>query len=490
MTEWPMFGFNEAEQRWDPLHHPFTAPDGEFDPERPGRRRGARLRRRLERPGARRRLDPDLRPGAPAAGARGDRDLAPRRPRSGSASCSRRFATARRRTAGSPTASTASSSGSLHADSIRDVIAFPKAASGADPLTGAPAPVDEAQLRELGLAPRASTRPGESAGLPAIERRRCTAGRADRWYRFRRLELVRQPFICEPTQLPWEPPSGSALVVAPADTHLFIQVRRQSGNGKLGPLSIHGARIALPLPGRPPGGARSSMDTDAIQHYLTDATRRGAPLAGGFDGAAGGAAVRRSGPDLARARRRPRSPESASRPRAAPRRSPPPPPPPSWSTARPCSRRRAIEPGDRSRRRSAGSSPQGATPPSSPPTRCTGRSPPRPARALALADPPAAGRAGPGRAERRRRLARSPPLLRARARGGGGRGDARSSGRIGAPTPRAAAARRSPCSAPAGSPHGLGHPAPDARPRAASSAPESSTRFVDGYAPAGRRTRA
>jgi aspartyl-tRNA synthetase len=31
------------------------------------------------------------------------------------------------------------------------VIAFPKAASGVDPLTGAPAPVDERQLRELGL---------------------------------------------------------------------------------------------------------------------------------------------------------------------------------------------------------------------------------------------------------------------------------------------------------------------------------------------------
>ena len=46
-----------------------------------------------------------------------------------------------------------------HADSIRDVIAFPKAASGADPLTGAPAPVDEVQLRELGLALRAK-RPG------------------------------------------------------------------------------------------------------------------------------------------------------------------------------------------------------------------------------------------------------------------------------------------------------------------------------------------
>jgi aspartyl-tRNA synthetase len=36
-------------------------------------------------------------------------------------------------------------------DSIRDVIAFPKTASGGDPLTGAPAPVDDAQLRELAV---------------------------------------------------------------------------------------------------------------------------------------------------------------------------------------------------------------------------------------------------------------------------------------------------------------------------------------------------
>jgi aspartyl-tRNA synthetase len=36
-------------------------------------------------------------------------------------------------------------------ENIREVIAFPKATSGADPLTGAPAPVDPAQLRDLGL---------------------------------------------------------------------------------------------------------------------------------------------------------------------------------------------------------------------------------------------------------------------------------------------------------------------------------------------------
>jgi aspartyl-tRNA synthetase len=44
----------------------------------------------------------------------------------------------------------------LHrSESIRDVIAFPKSASGADPLTGAPAPVDDRQLRELGIGLRA-----------------------------------------------------------------------------------------------------------------------------------------------------------------------------------------------------------------------------------------------------------------------------------------------------------------------------------------------
>jgi aspartyl-tRNA synthetase len=36
-------------------------------------------------------------------------------------------------------------------ENIREVIAFPKTQSGADPLTGAPTPIDPAQLRELGL---------------------------------------------------------------------------------------------------------------------------------------------------------------------------------------------------------------------------------------------------------------------------------------------------------------------------------------------------
>ncbi|HET6770366.1 MAG TPA: aspartate--tRNA ligase [Actinomycetota bacterium] len=44
-------------------------------------------------------------------------------------------------------------------ENIREVIAFPKTQSGADVLTGAPAAVDEAQLRELGIQRRAPDRP-------------------------------------------------------------------------------------------------------------------------------------------------------------------------------------------------------------------------------------------------------------------------------------------------------------------------------------------
>ena len=43
-------------------------------------------------------------------------------------------------------------------ETLREVTAFPKAQSGADPLTGAPAPVDAAQLREVGLQVLAPTK--------------------------------------------------------------------------------------------------------------------------------------------------------------------------------------------------------------------------------------------------------------------------------------------------------------------------------------------
>jgi aspartyl-tRNA synthetase len=158
IVDWPLFEWNDDEQRWDPLHHPFTSPEGGFDPGAPG---GARARaydvvwNGQEMGGGSIRIsDPQvqlqvldtigidevearerfgflldaLRYGAPPHGgiAYGLDRIVQRL---------------------------------LHADSIRDVIAFPKTASGADPLTGAPAPIDEAQLRELGLALRTTPKP-------------------------------------------------------------------------------------------------------------------------------------------------------------------------------------------------------------------------------------------------------------------------------------------------------------------------------------------
>ena len=52
-------------------------------------------------------------------------------------------------------------------DAIREVMAFPKAASGADPLTGAPTPITAAQRKEAGIdAKPAAPAPG-TAPAPA-----------------------------------------------------------------------------------------------------------------------------------------------------------------------------------------------------------------------------------------------------------------------------------------------------------------------------------
>ena len=109
------------------------------------------LRPRAQRLGAGLGLDPDPRAGAPAARVRPARH----RRRGGRPPLRvlppARSATAPRRTAGSAWASTASSAILAGEENIREVIAFPKPQSGIDPMTGAPTPVDERQLAELGL---------------------------------------------------------------------------------------------------------------------------------------------------------------------------------------------------------------------------------------------------------------------------------------------------------------------------------------------------
>jgi aspartyl-tRNA synthetase len=162
IVDWPLFGWDEEEGRWDALHHPFTSPAGEVDPERLGELRaraydvvwnGVELGGgsiRISRAEVQRQVFEALGIGSEEAEERfgflleAFRYGAP--PHGGIAYGIDRIVAL------------------LHGtETIRDVIAFPKTASGADPLTGAPAPVDEAQLRELGIGVRAGAGSGRVA---------------------------------------------------------------------------------------------------------------------------------------------------------------------------------------------------------------------------------------------------------------------------------------------------------------------------------------
>jgi aspartyl-tRNA synthetase len=169
VVEFPAFFWNAGEQRWDAAHHPFTAPVGTSaagEPPNPGRPD-------LSDPGASDLSDPGaltsraydlVLDGAEIGGGSiriHDRAVQERvfellgiGPEEAQARFG--FLLDALRYGAPPHGGIAMGLDRIVAaiagrESIRDVIAFPKAASGADPLTGAPAPVDPAQLRELGL---------------------------------------------------------------------------------------------------------------------------------------------------------------------------------------------------------------------------------------------------------------------------------------------------------------------------------------------------
>ena len=162
VVDFPMFAWNADEERWDPLHHPFTAPSGDLDDPGALRSRAYDLvldgfeigggSIRIHDPDVQRRVLELIGIGPEEAQARFGFLLDALRygapPHGGIAMGFDRIV------------ALVAGLGTLREVNIREVITFPKTATGADPLTGAPAPVDPRQLSELGLRAIGDEKPG------------------------------------------------------------------------------------------------------------------------------------------------------------------------------------------------------------------------------------------------------------------------------------------------------------------------------------------
>jgi aspartyl-tRNA synthetase len=148
VVDFPAFEWSEGEGRWQAVHHPFTTPTGDFSD-----------------PGSMRSLGYDIVLDGTEIGGGSIRIHRPEVQREvfkvlgiSEEEAEERFGFLldAMRYGAPPHGGLALGLDRIVAliaghDSIRDVIAFPKTASGADPLTGAPAAVDPPQLAELGL---------------------------------------------------------------------------------------------------------------------------------------------------------------------------------------------------------------------------------------------------------------------------------------------------------------------------------------------------
>lgn len=153
ITDFPMFEYNDEEKRWEAEHHPFTAPREEdlpyleSAPERVRAKAYDMVLNGYEIGGGSQRIyDPSLQE---RVFARIGLSLEEAHDKFG-------FLVEALQYGAPPHGGIAFGFDRLlmllaGKENIREVIAFPKTASGADPLTGAPAPVNEKQLRELHL---------------------------------------------------------------------------------------------------------------------------------------------------------------------------------------------------------------------------------------------------------------------------------------------------------------------------------------------------